>query len=245
MARRPPLQEVFSIKAWLERNKIIFETLVAASLTVMGVLVSIAAVFVSVNQNKLISQQYELERYGTEPVFTVEYKKDKNGTPLYVAKNIGAEIHDVSFISIAFSKCFYYSPEKFGDFEVLLNYFLELPLGNEFDEQAQSFSLDTQTWEEKAILAMNDIERLENIFSYYCCIHIGLMYKNYRNEYCQSAIEIRPSLTDADSDFTYSFFVDSETSSLASEEFEFIVTIQENPFEEIQEELAAYLDNNN
>ena len=80
------------MRAWLEKNKIIFETLVAASLTVMGVLVSVAAVVVSVSANKLASRQYDLARYGAEPVFAMEWIKGK-----YIITNSGAEIHNVRY----------------------------------------------------------------------------------------------------------------------------------------------------
>ena len=93
------------MKAWLTRNKIIFETLVAASLTIMGVLVSIAAVIVSVNankigeeanklldqQNEMVAQQYELELFSGEPVFDVDEELGEDGIPYYVIKNTGAK----------------------------------------------------------------------------------------------------------------------------------------------------------
>jgi len=98
------------MKNWLARNKIVFETLVAASLTIMGILVSIAAANINQKanelsdeanklldrQNELIKQQYELDLYGKEPVFSVN-PIEEDGVPYYIITKIGTEIYNVRY----------------------------------------------------------------------------------------------------------------------------------------------------
>lgn len=242
------------MKTWLKRIneklksvKTIFETLVAASLTVMGVLVSIAAVVVSVNANKIMSKQYELERYGAEPVFTVKWEDDSKHR--YVIKNTGAKIYDVVCSSVTFIDCYYYPTEEDARLGHARTCAVEFGwVGHEFNEQAQFFSLDVQNWREKTTSVKDDINKVEKTVVIDYCIYIVFEYKNYRNDLCSSVIEIKMSLYDADSEFDYSFFVDAETSSYIEkiDSVDFIVYVgeYENPFEAVQERLTEYLESN-
>jgi len=224
------------MKKWLENNKIIFETLVAASLTIMGVLVSIAAVFVSVSVNRLTSMQYALDRYGAEPVFTVERKEDKDKLPYYVIKNVGADVHDVLCYGGGISSFAYWHHGK----NIFVDVLLKELLNPKFDEKAQLFSFSAQFWEEKINQVVNDVQKIENFYAYDCRISLYIEYKNYRNELCESAILIMPSLSDTDSDFDYSFYINADDYG-TSFESDFDVLVDENPFAEVQEALTEYL----
>jgi len=266
------------MRAWLERNKIIFETIVAATLTVMGVLVSIAAVFVAVNanklvdrQNELIAQQYGLERYGTEPVFTVEWEEGEDGLPYYVIKNTGAEIHGVTFSVVSelrgWFKC--QSDEtKVADtyprvYIIRMYSLYDSEHDSEFDEQSQSFQLSAYRQFRGEPVAPYD-----NIFadqinktlagSLIRATYISLYYKNYRNEQCESTLfigtiamgaELAEKVVQEEGKYEYGKDFWFQVRNLPndniweSSEDNLVVEIwgNENPVEKLQEELSIYL----
>ncbi|MCL2494048.1 MAG: hypothetical protein FWE98_00140 [Oscillospiraceae bacterium] len=180
---------------WLKKYKIIFETLVAASLTVMGVLVSIAAMNVSkkaneankliVRQNELVEQQYELERYGAEPVFDVQWEIGEDGLPYYVVRNIGAEIHDLwcTVTSILSVSC--YDDIDFG--------FLIKRVWKSGGEYGQSSHWRIPIDQEELPLVLRVIEEVDGIYpSFPYWLVFELSYRNYRNEACSSKIRVIP-----------------------------------------------------
>jgi len=208
------------MKKWLKDNKIIFETLVAASLTVMGVLVSIAAVVVSVNanrlvaqQNELMAQQYGLDRYGAEPVFDVEWEQDENGEPYYVITNTGARIHDGSASCWTWRKG-YYDPTGSADSSRPDVCIFGLCYGvsdriSPFDELTQSFRMNLQVINEDGNEDKRKIESIPDTMSLSGFVLVEIYYKNYRNENCMSTIKIDPWITyDYGKEFRYRIYED-------------------------------------
>ena len=137
----------------LERNKIIIETSIAIFLAVIGVTTSITGLVVSLNANRisaqqnellaqqqeiaaqqrdLLVQQYDFERFGAEPVFTMEWEIGEDGSPYYVIKNIGAKIHDANY-SVNY---------RLNEHRLLYSGIaLSSRYNDEFDVQTQSFHI--------------------------------------------------------------------------------------------------------
>jgi len=194
------------MKAWLARNKIIFETLVAASLTVMGVLVSIAAVIISIHanellgqQNELSAQQYELaekqfewERYRGEPVFAVKWEEEEPGCPYYVVKNIGAEIYDVGY---NVSTSFYGGSVSFLS-EGNLLYQVRIVEGTDndtaFEQKHQSFHISAHRFlkDGKPYDIESDFMKVFGQTPMSRYVYITIKYRNYRDEQCKSYLRI-------------------------------------------------------
>jgi len=230
--------------AWLKKYKIIFETLVAASLTVMGVLVSVAAVFVTVSQNKLISKQYELERYGAEPVFTVEWEESENN---YVVRNIGAEIHDVTCtIKTWFAvEVVHESPESLllcRDNIAVIMHEVEGGVRPLFFEVSQSFMISRALFEpffpeEEVYSMIKESYGLDSDPWYpqkFCCAEIS--YKNYLNEQHKKSLLITC--------YAHLGYESFSVKHPAPEEDKYDLTIlinQYNALETFKEKLDAYL----
>jgi len=252
------------MRVWLKRNKIIFETIVAASLTVMGILVSIAAVFVAVNanklvdrQNELIIQQYELERYGAEPVFTVEWEMGEDKFPRYVIKNVGAEIHDVHY-SVERSWIKGYFPPLGSQLAFQFTFTIEkngisynlIKMNTPFSERTQSFSISAfrllQEEEEPYFFVEEHmVEELKDIVDTLSMdnnVYIRVKYKNLRNEECEKSILIESYFSN--------YFQFGELCSFAIgavpkvERVDCKIELQYNenhPLEKIHKELSDYL----
>jgi len=219
------------MKAWLDRNKIIFETLVAASLTVMGVLVSIAAVIVSVNANRLSEQSYALQRYGAEPVFEVKWEMDKG---LYVIRNIGAKIHDVRY------NIYSRLHVGFAEGELMIDFLDESYSRTDtlFNERRQSFSIATGSRidSEGKELALDAVNGKNDFVIYGESYNIKVEYRNYLNQSCETEVTIWPYTNGKG--FEYSI------ASSQPENSNFTVILDHNekdPLEKIQNALSKYL----
>ena len=243
------------MKAWLIRIndklgkvKTIFETLVAASLTVMGVLVSIAAVIVSVNanrlvdqQNELIKQQYDLDRYGAEPVFEVHWEEGEDGVPCYIIKNIGAEIHNVRYWVSAYMRVYYRPLEEDGakflveaDPNDTLEYTWDIDTN--FDEQTQSFHIAALRWfqEETPSSISEKLNKLEHVSCGEDFIEIDIYYRNYLNETCQDGIHIWNYNKEENQ---VSFDIEPLTDGWGDCD---AIWVSEDPSKEIQEVISEY-----
>jgi len=236
---------------WLKKYKIIFETLVAASLTVMGVLVSIAAVVVAVNANRLSEQSYALQRYGAEPVFTVEWEKGEDGLFSYVIQNVGAEIHDVVIHEKPIMECLY-GPEE--ELFFITPHHMHVYYRMDFDERTQTCSFASGV----STSIINAVEENGDFTTNDQLVVVEINYRNYLHEYCGKRIVIsvnklthhggRVSLEFDDYDVTT--LNDPHPSFFFHEEFNFSGRLiygidTENTLEKMHEAVLAYHDNYN
>jgi hypothetical protein len=231
---------------WLKKYKIIFETIVAVTLTIMGGLVSVAAVIVSVNANRIMSRQYDLDRYGTEPVFTVEWEMGKEDIPYYVIKNVGAEIHSVFYRDDAILNCFYHYPSDtlirfIFDVEPSFSYMSRHD--TRFDEQTQSFRIAANRWFKDKTVAdvRRDIETIDDLDCVAEFIKIMIYYRNYRNEDCLRDVIIRPDPFFDDGKNLYGYHFSFDDVKPQPSEAAFVVLIEEDPIKEIQEAISINL----
>ena len=212
----------------IERAGILF----AIVTSVVGVAVSLVSLLFSLEANRLVAQQnaimaeqYVLERYGGEPVFTVEWKKDGDGLPYYVIKNNGAEIHDVTFSGgrwlLGNLAC---REEESGKmispgYSIDLVYDAMLPgfQWPDFSSETQSIqiyayqpsaypSFHRDSQEPYNIWAdLKNITASNNVYNYSVelYIHVGIHYKDYRNNSCTKDVVIESRLYEFDNKERY------------------------------------------
>ena len=80
-----------NFKAFLENNKIYFETILAIILTIAGIIVSVAGVRVSMVANDIEKEKNEIEDLEKQPTFVFESEVDEKEIK-YIIKNTGGDI---------------------------------------------------------------------------------------------------------------------------------------------------------
>jgi len=241
----------------IERAGIIF----AIITSVVGVAVSLVSLLISLEANKLARMQYELDLYGGEPVFMVEWELGKDGLPYYTITNTGAEIHDVSY-DVVDSYHGYFASRVAGfesgllpngfSFKMHANY---IAYDTEFIRQTQSFVvLAYRRFKDKPSEYYYDIAENTDVREVARGpvwpqkeVNITIDYKNFRNESCRKRIVIFMRMGAQEShlgkDFTFRVS-DPQDEEEQNEMLIIDIWDHEEPVKKIVEAIAQYRQEN-
>lgn len=157
-----------NFKAFLENNKIYFETILAIILTIAGIIVSVAGVRVSMVANDIEKEKNEIEDLEKQPTFVFESEVDEKEIK-YIIKNTGGDIkYGNVFVDEALIVSIYDS-----DYDYLGNGYVIL--GGYIDNNFSKYDFDTNSFTVSKELVpkslSNLIEKTERIVKdegYYC-----------------------------------------------------------------------------
>lgn len=84
-----------SVKRWLNSNQIYFNTIVATSLTLMSIIVSVCTGIVSIEQVIIAKEQERIQVNESKPWFIFNEKINQESGDLYTFKNLGGYVRDL------------------------------------------------------------------------------------------------------------------------------------------------------
>lgn len=199
-----------NFKAFLENNKIYFETILAIILTIAGIIVSVAGVRVSMVANDIEKEKNEIEDLEKQPTFVFESEVDEKEIK-YIIKNTGGDIkYGNVFVDEALIVSIYDS-----DYDYLGNGYVIL--GGYIDNNFSKYDFDTNSFTVSKELVpkslSNLIEKTERIVKdegYYCEIsttkYFSFLYQNYKQEMISKDMILRNGIIcDIDNSKEYFF----------------------------------------
>lgn len=199
-----------NFKAFLENNKIYFETILAIILTIAGIIVSVAGVRVSMVANDIEKEKNEIEDLEKQPTFVFESEVDEKEIK-YIIKNTGGDIkYGNVFVDEALIVSIYDS-----DYDYLGNEYVIL--GGYIDNNFSKYDFDTNSFTVSKELVpkslSNLIEKTERIVKdegYYCEIsttkYFSFLYQNYKQEMISKDMILRNGIIcDIDNSKEYFF----------------------------------------
>lgn len=210
-----------NFKAFLENNKIYFETILAIILTIAGIIVSVAGVKVSMVANDIEKEKNEIEDLEKQPTFVFESETDEKEIK-YIIKNTGGDIkYGNVFVDEALIVSIYDSDYDYlGNGYVILGGYIDNGF-SEYDFDTNSFTVSTELGPKPIFELSEKIEQIIRDEGYYCGIistkYFSFLYQNYKQEMISKDMILRNGII-CDIDNSEEYFFKTYISSNESDD---------------------------